>query len=108
MVVDSQVAGITCAPQLAGVPEFMQSRFFAAAGFKLAARGAVTAPHPHPIATARVHRQKIDRMSLTSSCLSHIAAEMPAARLWSHLDFPALAGSSATASSGSVTWPPSR
>ncbi|HVT09561.1 MAG TPA: hypothetical protein VHM31_15795 [Polyangia bacterium] len=91
------------APQVVGVSEFMQSRFFAAAGFKLAARGAVTAPHPHPIATARVHRQKIDRMSLTSSCLSHIAAEMPAAPLWSHLRFPALAGSSGRISSDPVT-----
>jgi hypothetical protein len=86
----------------------MQSRFFAVAGFRLAARGAVTAPHPHPIATANVHRQKIDRMIRTSSCLSHIAAEMPAAAFWSRLDFPLLGGSAAWDSCGSVTSLPSR
>src|SRR5436305_11921984 len=106
--VDAQVLGIAARAEISPDPQFMQSRFFAAVGLKLAARGDVTAPHPHPMATASVHRQNIDRMSTTSSCVSHIAAEMPAGVVQAPPRFPVLTGSAARGRSGSVTSLPSR
>lgn len=62
----------------ATVREIVDFTVFPTPAVSVAPCGDVIAPHPHPIATAKIHRLPSDRIPSPLPGLSHIAAEMPA------------------------------